>query len=142
MAKWPKKSTFGPREAPTLGSPSLALFGNMSKEAQLSVAERDFILEALRENVRLDGRGPDQFRSLNLSFGDEYGHVKLQVGKTRFVSLPRAFIQIACTNVFPSIVVRISAEVTKPRDDRPFDGLFNINLELSAMGSPAWENGR
>lgn len=41
-----------------------------------------------------------------------------------------------------SIVVRISAEVTKPRDDRPFDGLFNINLELSAMGSPAWENGR
>lgn len=41
-----------------------------------------------------------------------------------------------------SIVVRISAEVTKPRDDRPFDGLFNINLELTAMGSPAWENGR
>lgn len=41
-----------------------------------------------------------------------------------------------------SLVVRTSAEVTKPRDDRPFDGLFNINLELSAMGSPAWENGR
>ncbi|KAJ5684570.1 Exoribonuclease phosphorolytic domain 1 [Penicillium maclennaniae] len=123
MAKWPKKSTFGPRAAPTLGIPSLARLGNMSREAQLSVAERDFILEALRENVRLDGRGPDQFRTLNLSFGDEYGHVKLQVGKT-------------------SIVVRISAEVTKPRDDRPFDGLFNINLELSAMGSPAWENGR
>lgn len=41
-----------------------------------------------------------------------------------------------------SLVVRISAEVTKPRDDRPFDGLFQINLELSAMGSPAWENGR
>lgn len=41
-----------------------------------------------------------------------------------------------------SIVVRISAEVTKPRDERPFDGLFNINLELTAMGSPAWENGR
>jgi exosome complex RNA-binding protein Rrp42 (RNase PH superfamily) len=42
----------------------------------------------------------------------------------------------------PRIIVRISSEVTKPRDDRPFDGLFNINLELSAMGSPAWENGR
>ena len=41
-----------------------------------------------------------------------------------------------------SIVVRISAEVTKPRDERPFDGLFNINMELTAMGSPAWENGR
>lgn len=41
-----------------------------------------------------------------------------------------------------SIVVRISAEVTKPRDDRPFDGIFTIAMELTAMGSPAWENGR
>lgn len=95
----------------------------MSKEAPLSIAERDFILEALREDVRLDGRGADQFRPLNITFGDEYGHVKLQLGKT-------------------SLIVRISAEVTKPREDRPFDGLFQINLELSAMGSPAWENGR
>ncbi|KAJ5815653.1 exosome complex endonuclease 2/ribosomal RNA processing protein, partial [Penicillium riverlandense] len=95
----------------------------MSKEAPLSVAERDFILDALHQNVRLDGRGLDQFRPLSVSFGNEYGHVKLRLGKT-------------------SIVVRISAEVTKPRDDRPFDGLFNISLELSAMGSPAWENGR
>jgi exosome complex component RRP45 len=38
--------------------------------------------------------------------------------------------------------VRISAEVTKPHEDRPFDGLFNINMELTNMGSPAWENGR
>ncbi|CEJ61096.1 Putative Exosome complex endonuclease 2/ribosomal RNA processing protein [Penicillium brasilianum] len=95
----------------------------MSKEASLSVAEREFILEALQQDVRLDGRGFDQYRPLKISFGDEYGHVKLELGKT-------------------SIVVRISSEVTKPRDDRPFDGLFNINLELSAMGSPAWENGR
>lgn len=43
---------------------------------------------------------------------------------------------------FLSIIVRISAEVTKPLEDRPFDGLFNINLELTNMGSPAWENGR
>lgn len=58
----------------------------MSKEAPLSIAERDFILEALREDVRLDGRGADQFRSLSITFGDEYGHVKLQLGKTRFVT--------------------------------------------------------
>ena len=41
-----------------------------------------------------------------------------------------------------SLIVRISAEVTKPRDDRLFDGLFTIALELTAMGSPAWDNGR
>ncbi|CAG8364294.1 unnamed protein product [Penicillium salamii] len=95
----------------------------MSKEAQLSVAERDFILEALRQDVRLDGRKPDEYRPLDISFGEEYGHVNLQLGKTH-------------------VIVRISAEVTKPRDDRPFDGLFNINMELTNMGSPAWESGR
>lgn len=56
----------------------------MNKEAPLSIAERDFILNALREGVRLDGREADQLRPLNLSFGDEYGHVKVQLGKTRY----------------------------------------------------------
>jgi exosome complex component RRP45 len=56
----------------------------MNKEAALSVAESDFILNALRENVRLDGRDADQLRPLTLSFGDEYGHVKVQLGKTRY----------------------------------------------------------
>ncbi|KAI9927667.1 hypothetical protein ASPWEDRAFT_119483 [Aspergillus wentii DTO 134E9] len=95
----------------------------MNKEAPLSIAERDFILNALREDVRLDGREADQLRPLKVSFGDEYGHVKVQLGKT-------------------SLIVRISSEVTKPRDDRPFDGDFTIAMELTAMGSPAWDNGR
>lgn len=54
----------------------------MNKEAALSIAERDFIVNALREDVRLDGRGVDQLRPLKISFGEEYGHVKLQLGKT------------------------------------------------------------
>ncbi|KAJ5473733.1 Exoribonucleasephosphorolytic domain 1 [Penicillium sp. IBT 31633x] len=117
-AKWPRKAiNFDPRVG-AAGPPS-----TMSKEAQLSIAEREFILEALREDVRLDGRQADEYRPMNISFGEEYGHVNLQLGKTH-------------------IIVRISAEVTKPREDRPFDGLFNINMELTAMGSPAWENGR
>ncbi|BCR89241.1 exosome non-catalytic core subunit RRP45 [Aspergillus chevalieri] len=95
----------------------------MNKEALLSIAERDFILDALREDVRLDGRGLDQLRPLKVSFGEEYGHVKVQLGKT-------------------TLIIRVSSEVTKPRDDRPFDGVFTIALELTAMGSPAWDNGR
>lgn len=55
----------------------------MSKEAPLSTAERDFILEALQQNVRLDGRAIDELRPLSISFGDEYGHVKVQLGQTR-----------------------------------------------------------
>ncbi|KAJ5591499.1 Exoribonuclease phosphorolytic domain 1 [Penicillium hispanicum] len=119
-AKWSKKSISAPRDQDLIPRRSARI---MSKEAPLSTAEHDFILEALRQDLRLDGRQADRFRPINISFGQEYGHVKLQLGKT-------------------SIIVRISAEVTKPRDERPFDGLFNINLELTAMGSPAWENGR
>jgi exosome complex component RRP45 len=55
----------------------------MSKEVPLTVAERDFILEALQENVRLDGRRVDELRPLTISFGEEYGHVKVQLGRTR-----------------------------------------------------------
>lgn len=56
----------------------------MSKEAPLSIAERDFILEALRQDARLDGRTANQFRPLKISFGDEYGHVNLELGNTRY----------------------------------------------------------
>lgn len=121
-------------------SPGLSLPAIMNKEAPLSIAERDFILDALREDVRLDGRKADQLRPLNLSFGEEYGHVKVQLGKTRFVSIATFYLYVSnCRN---SLIVRISAEVGKPHDDRPFDGIFNIAMELTAMGSPAWENGR
>jgi hypothetical protein len=129
------------KKATNFAIPRAGVTATMSKEAQLSIAERDFILEALREDVRLDGRKPDQFRPVDISFGEEYGHVKLQLGKTR-CALPIDPLHIAFTDRPFSLIVRISAEVTKPREERPLDGLFNINMELTSMGSPAWENGR
>lgn len=77
----PKKAQFPPLHSES--SPTSTI-QKMSKEAPLSVAEREFILEALRQDSRLDGRGADQFRPLKISFGDEYGHVKLELGKTRY----------------------------------------------------------
>lgn len=68
----------------------------MNKEAPLSIAERDFILNALREDVRLDGRGLDQLRPLKVSFGEEYGHVKVQLGKTRCVPFVFIFLEGDC----------------------------------------------
>jgi exosome complex component RRP45 len=38
--------------------------------------------------------------------------------------------------------VRVSAEVTVPYSDRPFDGVFQISTELSPMVSPAFEVNR
>jgi exosome complex component RRP45 len=40
------------------------------------------------------------------------------------------------------ILVQISAEVTKPLEDRKFDGDFTINVELSPIASASFETGR
>ncbi|WEW57820.1 3'-5'-exoribonuclease [Emydomyces testavorans] len=95
----------------------------MARDTDLSSNERAFLLEALHKNVRLDGRAFDQFRPLNLTFGDEYGHVRVQLGRT-------------------SVVVRISAEVTAPRPERDSDGTFTVAIELNDMAVPGFETGR
>jgi len=38
--------------------------------------------------------------------------------------------------------VQISAEVTKPLEERKFEGVFTITTELSPIASPAYEVGR
>jgi len=56
----------------------------MPREVEISNIERNFILEALEQEIRVDGRALDQYRSLDLEFGEEFGTVTLRLGKTRF----------------------------------------------------------
>ncbi|KAL8931241.1 MAG: hypothetical protein Q9211_007117, partial [Gyalolechia sp. 1 TL-2023] len=49
------------------------LIASMPREAEPSNNERAFILEALQQNIRLDGRALDAFRNIELELGDEYG---------------------------------------------------------------------
>lgn len=58
----------------------------MPREVEPSLNEREFIREALRENVRLDGRAFDAFRNLDLTFGEEYGVADVRLGKTRYLT--------------------------------------------------------
>jgi exosome complex component RRP45 len=55
----------------------------MPREPEPSLNERQFILQALEDNLRLDGRGFDDARSVEITFGDAYGTVDVQMGKTR-----------------------------------------------------------
>ena len=57
----------------------------MPREAEPSINQRTFLLQALQENIRLDGRALDAYRPLDISFGDDYGLADVQLGKTRFV---------------------------------------------------------
>lgn len=57
----------------------------MPREADLSLNERAFTLQALREGIRLDGRPFDAYRELDITFGEEYGVADVRLGKTRCV---------------------------------------------------------
>ncbi|ODA82568.1 hypothetical protein RJ55_01075 [Drechmeria coniospora] len=95
----------------------------MPREAEPSLAEKTFVLKALEEGLRLDNRKFDQFRSIELTFGHDFGMAEVQCGKTR-------------------VVANVSAEVTVPYADRPFDGIFTITSELSPMMAPSFEVNR
>lgn len=56
----------------------------MPREAEISLNEREFIKQALQEDIRLDRRAFDAFRPLELTFGDEYGVADVQLGRTRY----------------------------------------------------------
>jgi len=95
----------------------------MPREAELSNNEKAFIKQALQENIRLDGRQFDAYRTLTITFGEEFGDVDLRLGKTR-------------------VAVRVSCEVTATYTDRKFDGIFLISCEFSPMAFPEFEVGR
>lgn len=57
----------------------------MPREAEISLNEKNFVTQTLAEGLRLDNRKFDQYRSLKLTFGDEYGVAEVQFGKTRCV---------------------------------------------------------
>ena len=59
----------------------------MPRAADLSLNEREFILQALRQGLRVDNRPFDAFRAVELTFGDEYGVAEVKLGKTKFVTL-------------------------------------------------------
>ena len=53
------------------------------KELEPSTNEREFLVAALKDGARIDGRNFYDFRTLRLSFGDDYGAVEVQLGNTR-----------------------------------------------------------
>ncbi|KAF9157653.1 hypothetical protein BGX21_001866 [Mortierella sp. AD011] len=93
------------------------------KELEPSTNEREFLLSALKEGARIDGRKFYDFRTLRLSFGSDYGAVEVQLGNTR-------------------VLAKVSCEVIRPFSDKPTEGFLMFNTELSPMASAAFEIGR
>lgn len=93
------------------------------KDTPLSNCERDFLLKAIEDKKRLDGRQTYDYRKLKISFGTDYGCCFVDLGKTR-------------------VMAQVSCELVTPKESRPNEGILFFNIELSPMASPAFEQGR
>ncbi|XP_032268654.1 exosome complex component RRP45 [Phoca vitulina] len=93
------------------------------KETPLSNCERRFLLRAIEEKKRLDGRQTYDYRNLKISFGTDYGCCIVELGKTR-------------------VLGQVSCELVSPKLNRATEGILFFNLELSQMAAPAFEPGR
>ncbi|NXT26263.1 EXOS9 protein, partial [Syrrhaptes paradoxus] len=93
------------------------------KATPLSNCERRFLLRALQEGKRLDGRQCYDYRNVRVSFGPDYGCCVVELGKTR-------------------VLGQVSCELVPPRPNRPTEGILFFNVELSPMAAPGFEPGR
>lgn len=55
----------------------------MPRELEPAIAQREFVLEALKQGLRTDGRALLESRNVELVFGEELGMVECKLGKTR-----------------------------------------------------------
>ncbi|XP_031140434.1 exosome complex component RRP45 [Sander lucioperca] len=93
------------------------------KDTPLSNCERDFLLKAIEEKKRLDGRQTYDYRKMKITFGTDFGCCFVDLGKTR-------------------VMAQVSGELVTPKENRPNEGIMFFNIELSPMASPAFEAGR
>ncbi|WWD20843.1 hypothetical protein CI109_105320 [Kwoniella shandongensis] len=95
----------------------------MVREIEPPLVQKEFLLAALAEGRRLDGRLPLEMRKVEYIFGEELGCVECRLGKT-------------------AVLAQVTATIAKPRDDRPYEGFLLINSEIGPMASSVYESGR
>uniref|UniRef100_A0A1A9W695 Exosome complex component RRP45 n=1 Tax=Glossina brevipalpis TaxID=37001 RepID=A0A1A9W695_9MUSC len=93
------------------------------KETPLSPCEKNFVIQAIKQNQRLDGRNNDEFRSLKINYGADWGSVIVALGETK-------------------VLAQVSSELGQPKATRPNEGLLHINVELGPMAASHFEAGR
>ena len=87
------------------------------KETPVSNLERAFILAALEENKRIDGRLLAERRDLTVDFGRDHGCCVCTLGRTR-------------------VLAQASCSIVEPRATRPNEGLLLIHVDFTPMCAP------
>lgn len=89
----------------------------------ISGIERSFVLKAISERKRLDGRDAFQYRDIAINFGLERGCCMVDLGRTK-------------------VMAQVSCEVATPKESRPTEGILFVNVELSSMAAPYFDSSR
>ncbi|MEW5303070.1 MAG: hypothetical protein WDW36_005798 [Sanguina aurantia] len=93
-------------------------------DSSISNNDRAFIIKALKEECRLDGRQLYDFRKVKYQFSLDTRSATVTLGDgTRVMTV-------------------ITAVLEAPYPDRPNEGPIKFNVEFSPMASPAFEAGR
>ncbi|TFY74116.1 hypothetical protein EWM64_g9896 [Hericium alpestre] len=88
-----------------------------------SIPEKEFVVTALAQNLRVDGRALLEMRRTSLEFGAELGTVECALGKTR-------------------VLANVEAKMVRPPPERRYEGIITIHSEISPMASSMYEPGR
>ena len=80
----------------------------------LSINERDFIKEAIKSDFRVDARGRQAFRHLDIRFGTSNGQAMLKLGRTQ-------------------VATQASLKLMQPQGSKPNEGNFKFNVEFSSL---------
>ncbi|RWS28583.1 exosome complex component rrp45-like protein [Leptotrombidium deliense] len=84
---------------------------------------KKYVVKGVTDNKRIDGRACSEFRDVSIGFGLDYGSCVVSLGNSKVMS-------------------SVCWEVVEPRITKPFEGLLQINVDLSPMASPHFEFGR
>ncbi|KAF8335980.1 ribosomal protein S5 domain 2-type protein [Cantharellus anzutake] len=96
----------------------------MPREFDQPTSNRTFVLSALQNRIRLDGRDFLQGRDHELIFGEDLGVVECRLGKTRVIAV-------------------VNGVIGRPqRADKPYEGALTIHSELSPMTAPIYDTSR
>ncbi|KAF3337710.1 protein RRP45A-like protein [Carex littledalei] len=88
-----------------------------------TINEKQFIEEALRSEIRVDGRRLYDYRRLTIKFGREDGSSEVQLGETHVMGY-------------------VTGQLVQPYRDRSNEGTLAIFTEFSPMADPSFEPGR
>nr|CAB3244008.1 exosome complex component RRP45 [Phallusia mammillata] len=86
------------------------------REPTLSNLENNFIVNAVCDNRRYDGRRITDARDTQITLGLDYGCCTVSLGETK-------------------VMAQVAVEMERPKESRPSEGSLHIHVEMSTLAS-------